>query len=141
MKYLKLIPVFLVIMAINSCSGKKNTGTSKEDAAGSGKAEIFFNTLEHDFGTVTEGEKVACVFKYENRGTADLVILEATTSCGCTIPRFNDEPVAPGEGGTIEVVFDTSNRSGVQYKSIELKSNATERVAVLRITADIITNN
>jgi hypothetical protein len=93
---------------------------------------------EHAFGKVTEGEKVAYVFSFVNNGPGNLVIASASTSCGCTVPKYDRKPIAPGKGGSLEVVFDTSARSGTQTKTVSVHSNSRTPVVVLKITAEVI---
>ncbi|MBK7132897.1 MAG: DUF1573 domain-containing protein [Bacteroidales bacterium] len=128
-------------VAIN-CTGRKNESESSSPAVFSadGKAEISFREYEHDFGKVSEGEKIAYVFTFENSGTTDLVIKSASSTCGCTVPKYDTRPVSPGKGGNLEVVFDTSGRSGQQTKTITVKSNASKPVVLLKITAEVVTN-
>lgn len=126
----------IIIFTVASCQSGAGIEDSKEKSSGS--PVIAFSKLEYDFGKITEGEKVACIFKYRNTGDGDLIIHSATTSCGCTIPRFDDEPIAPGEEGVMEVVFDSRSREGVQTKTITVRSNASVKVVVLRIIAEVI---
>ena len=105
-----------------------------------GQPSIYFPELNHDFGKIKEGEKVACLFKFENRGEGNLLINSVTTSCGCTVPRFSEEPVPPEGSGTIEVTFDSAYREGHQTKTVQVRSNADTPVVILIITAEIITN-
>jgi hypothetical protein len=132
----RIILPSLVLMHIllSRCgnSGNNSTGISQADT---GTAKIVFREYEHNFGKVSEGEKIAYVFKFENQGTSDLVIASATTSCGCTVPEYDTRPVPPGGSGNLEVVFDTSGRSGMQTKTIAVKSNAKPSVVILKITA------
>ena len=126
---------FLVLTYCGNISGTgsgESTGTSD-----TGTAVISFKEYEHDFGKVTEGEKVGYIFTFENSGTGNLVITATSTSCGCTVPKFSKKPVKPGEGGNIEVVFDTSGRTGIQSKTVSVKSNASVPVVLLKITADV----
>lgn len=132
--------LLLSILFVQACQqGNKSPQTGSSTGNG-GDAEITFNSIEHDFGKITEGEKVACVFSFENTGTGDLVIASATTSCGCTVPEFDDKPIPPGGKGTMEVVFDSSGREGMQTKTITVRSNAVKQVMILKITAEVITN-
>lgn len=127
---------FLLIAGCGSGSGNVNM-VSDHSLSDTGKAIIIFKEYEHSFGKVEEGEKVACVFRFENQGTANLVIQNAITSCGCTVPKYDRKPIPPGKGGNLEVVFDTSGRNGLQTKTITVKSNATASVILLKITADV----
>jgi hypothetical protein len=106
-----------------------------------GKARIVFREYEHSFGKVTDGEKVSYVFKFNNIGTADLVISSALTTCGCTVPEYDKKPIPPGGTGNMEVVFDTSGKVGMQTKTITVKSNAEKPVVLLKITAEVIAGN
>ena len=135
-----LIFLLAILLASGCRQGNKNQQTESSAGKG-GVAEITFNSIEHDFGKITEGEKVACVFSYENTGTGDLVIASATTSCGCTVPEFDNKPIPPGKKGIMEVVFDSSGREGMQTKTITVRSNAAKQVMILKITAEVITNN
>jgi hypothetical protein len=104
-----------------------------------GTAVITFKSLEHNFGQVKEGEKVGCIFTYTNTGDADLVLTAATASCGCTVPKYSKKPVPPGGTGTIEAIFDTSGREGIQTKTVVVQSNAENNMIILRIIAEVMT--
>jgi hypothetical protein len=132
-----LISVILVISLTSAC--KPGTGKSSADSASivPGNGEIVFREYEHDFGKVTEGEKLSYVFTFENKGTSDIVITSASTTCGCTVPKYDKKPIPPGSVGSLEVVFDTSGRSGMQTKTVTVKSNAKTPVVLVKITAEI----
>ena len=137
----KIIVIFfiLVVIALSGC----NSGNSKTPSAGNpaGTSEISFREYEHDFGKVAEGEKLSYIFIFDNKGKSDLVVSSASTTCGCTVPKYDAKPISPGANGKIEVVFDTSGRSGKQTKTITVKSNASKPVVLLKITAEVITND
>jgi hypothetical protein len=134
--------IFLMIFLTACNSGQ---GTKAEDKSGipaQGEvAEISFREYEHDFGKITEGEKVAYIFSFENKGPGNLVIASASTSCGCTVTKYDRTPIPPGKGGSLEVVFDSNGRNGVQTKTISVRSNSKTHVAILKITADVISSN
>lgn len=99
---------------------------------------IHFQKEVHDFGIIIQGEKVAHRFKFKNIGKSNLVIKNATASCGCTVPSFSQKPIAPGEEGEIEVVFNSANRSGRQTKSITVWSNSQPNQNKLAIECEIV---
>jgi hypothetical protein len=136
-----IFPVLLILI-LTGCTGKPGKGKTESQASrDTGKAVLSFIQNEHDFGKVKEGEKVGCIFTFLNTGTADLVITSAITSCGCTVPKYDKRPISPGESGTMEVVFDTSGRFGMQTKTITIKSNAATPVVLLQIRAEVITSS
>jgi hypothetical protein len=142
-KGLSLLTGVLVITILVGCGGKKGKEAAGENLQGAdtGKAIITFTEYDHNFGMVKEGEKVGCIFTFTNTGTSDLVIKSASTSCGCTVPKYSRKPVHPGESGTLEVVFNTSGINGYQIKSISVNSNAITPVVVLLIKAEVTYSN
>ncbi len=136
-----ILPVLLILIG-SGCTGKSRKGTiNLKASADTGKAIITFIQYEHDFGKVKEGEKVGYIFSFQNTGTANLVITSATTSCGCTVPKYDTKPISPSETGHMEVIFDTSGRYGIQTKTITVKSNAATPVVLLQIKAEIINSS
>src|SRR5512133_1747732 len=136
MKRFKSLYIIVVLfLLIWQCTGKtgKNTGTG----VNAGTPEMAFSEYEHDFGKVSEGEKVSYLFRFENKGSGDLVIASVMTTCGCTVTKYDRKPIHPGASGTIEAVFDTTGRDGMQTKTITVNSNAPVPVILLKITAEV----
>ncbi len=133
--------LMVAAMLTGSC-GQSQAGQAKNVSSDTtGTAMLTFNSPEHDFGKVKAGERVGCIFTYTNSGDADLIITSASASCGCTVPKYDKKPVPPGGTGTIEVVFDTSGREGLQTKTVVVQSNAENNIVILRIIADVIKNS
>ncbi len=97
------------------------------------KPEFLFNEIEHDFGTVNEGDVVEHTFNFRNTGQSPLVIDRATASCGCTVPDWPKEPIPVGESGEIKVRFDTRNKPNQQTKTITITANTDPMLTRLRI--------
>ncbi len=98
---------------------------------------IEFDKVEYDFGTAKEGEKVKGTFKVTNKGKSKLVIFSAKASCGCTVPDWPKEPIAPGATAEIKFTFNTKGRSGKQTKTITLKTNTKKGAERLKIKGTI----
>ncbi len=96
-----------------------------------------FAEMEHDFGAINEGEVVQHTFSFTNTGEAPLVIQNASASCGCTVPQWPKEPVAVGETGEIQVRFDSSNKPGMQNKTIRITANTDPATTTLRIKSNV----
>jgi hypothetical protein len=128
---------FLSACLFARCGNMGSSSAASPAAADTGTAKIVFKEYEHHFGKVSEGEKLSYVFRFENQGTGALLITAATASCGCTVPKFDKKPIAPGGSGNIEVVFNTAGKSGMQTKTISIRSNARPPVTLLKITAEV----
>jgi hypothetical protein len=99
---------------------------------------MTFDKISHDFGTIEEGEKVTTQFSFTNTGKSDLIIVDARGSCGCTVPEYpKNTPIKPGDSQTITVSFDSSNKPGVQQKSVTLSANTASGREMLRIKANV----
>jgi len=140
MKKIIVFSWILVILLASGC-GSRSGNNPKVSGQKNGTSEINFREYQHDFGKVAEGEKLSYTFTFENKGTTDLIINSASTSCGCTVPKYDSKPIPSGGSGNLEVVFDTSGRNGTQTKVITVKSNAATQVVLLKITAEVVTND
>ncbi len=100
-------------------------------------AKIEFEKMVHDYGSIEYGANGQCTFDFKNTGNAPLIISNAKGSCGCTVPSWPKEPIAPGATATITVKYDTK-RPGAINKSVTITSNAVdEPTAVLRIKGNV----
>ena len=140
-KLLFILAAVLTAILQYSCNNNTTGGREQTDQAKSADITgISFREYEHNFGKVTEGEKVACTFTFENSGKGPLVISSVTSSCGCTVPKYDTKPVLSGSTGNVEVIFDSSGRNGRQTKTITVRSNASKPIVLLRISGEVITS-
>lgn len=86
---------------------------------------MVFDTETVDYGTIEQGADGQRQFVITNNGTEPLVISNAVGSCGCTVPTFPKEPIAPGAKAVLGVKYDT-NRVGGFTKSVTITSNAKD---------------
>lgn len=102
-----------------------------------GGAEIAFEKDVHDFGKLKQFGNATTEFTFTNTGDAPLIISNCKGSCGCTVPTWPREPIAPGASASIKVKYD-SKRVGPINKSVTITSNATNTPSkVIRITGNI----
>lgn len=99
---------------------------------------IVFNDEKHDFGKITQGEKVSYSFVFKNTGGSDLVISTAQGSCGCTIPSYPKMAIKSGQISQVDVVFDSEGKSGLVQKTVTLVTNCNPSTKVLTISATVI---
>ncbi|WP_303811049.1 DUF1573 domain-containing protein [Apibacter mensalis] len=75
-----------------------------------------------DYGNVNKGSNGKRIIKIQNVGDKPLIISNINTSCGCTVPQWTTEPIAPGKKGEITVTYNTSN-VGRFSRTITISSN------------------
>jgi len=86
-------------------------------------AKMSFEETTHEFGTVLEGTQVDHIFKFTNTGKVPLLISEAKATCGCTVPEYPKEAIAPGESSQVSVKFNTAGKKKEQVKPVTLTAN------------------
>lgn len=96
--------------------------------------EITFSETEHDFGTIEQNTNVEHTFTFTNTGKAPLVITNATSSCGCTVPTWTKDPIAPGESGEMLVKFNGTGQNQVT-KTVNITANTEAGKEQLKIKA------
>jgi hypothetical protein len=101
------------------------------------KPEMSFDEKDFEFGEIMQGDKVEHTFKFTNTGKAPLVISNARASCGCTVPQWPKEAIAPGAEGEIHVVFNSRGKSGRQNKSIRITTNIGEEPVVIYLKGNV----
>lgn len=94
-----------------------------------------FDKTVYDFGTVADGAVVETTFILTNVGKSALVITDAKTTCGCTVPSWpKNKPILPGETTEIKVKFNTAGKGGGrQVKDVTLFTNTAVGREVLKL--------
>lgn len=102
-------------------------------------AEIEFEFDSYDFGEVNDGEIVEVDFNFTNSGKSDLIIFDASASCGCTVPEYpQNVNIKPGQSDKLKVRFDTANKPGKQIKSVTLTTNTNSGKKIIRISGFVL---
>ena len=117
---------------------EENVAAAADRDKNTGKFPVMqFEETVYDFGTIDQGTNVEHRFTFTNTGDAPLVIVDAKSSCGCTVPEKPKDPIAPGKNGQIKVKYDT-NRVGPIRKTVTVYSNATEPIKALKIKGEVL---
>ena len=129
----KVLSLFIVTAFVFSAFAQDaNADKSKKVK----EPEITFETLVHDYGNIMQGDNGTCEFVFKNTGKADLLLTNCRSSCGCTVPEWPKDPIAPGKKATIKVKYNTQ-RVGAINKSITVESNAVNNRVVLNIKGNV----
>lgn len=110
--------------------------TNAKAVGGSGPM-ISLDKEVHDYGIIDQGANGTCEFKVTNTGDQPLIISNCKGSCGCTVPKCDTAPVAPGQSTIVTVQYD-SKRVGPINKSVTITSNAVNAPQkVVRIKGEV----
>ena len=127
--------VFTLLFLTSNAQDVKKDDTSQKnevETPESSNATIDFESKVIDYGTIEYNSDGARKFIFTNNGTDPLQIKSARGSCGCTVPTWPKEPIAPGETAEIGVKYAT-NRVGPFTKTITLSTNASKKPVILTI--------
>lgn len=142
-----LFSIFFMGLIFTSCNSDPSKKVKEENLkAVQEKAlqklessEITFDFDNYNYGEVVDGDVVEVDFNFTNTGNSDLIIFDASASCGCTVPEYpKNKNIKPGEGGNIKVMFDTSNKPGKQVKSVTLSTNTNSGKKIIRINGFVL---
>jgi len=130
----KLITLSIALLAFTFSNAQettkitKKTKTTKTTTVALPKVEgagMVFVSETIDYGTVAANSDGKREFVFTNNGNKPLIITNATGSCGCTVPTYSKEPIAPGAKGAIGVKYDTSRAGQPFTKTVTITSNAS----------------
>ena len=139
----KALIVATTALVLGSCGQDGSQGKSVEEIKTDGKissiirspisadgtvdtvnvAKMVFEETEFNFGEIDEGAVIVHEFKFTNTGKVPLVINNAHSTCGCTIPQWPKDPIGPGKSGVIHVEFNTKQKHDVQEKPVIITAN------------------
>lgn len=142
MKKSVLLVAILSVFAFSSCKDnaadkviEENVAAAEARDADSGKFPVMtFEESQFDFGTIDQNTHVEHVFKFKNTGDSPLMIVNAKSSCGCTVPEYTKEPVAPGASGELLVKFNGAGQNQVS-KTVTITTNTKAGTESLVIKA------
>ena len=123
-----ILSVMLILLAFSSQSFSSNPITKN--------AKITWVATVFDFGTITKGEPVSHEFEFTNSGDAPLIIMDVKATCGCTVPVYPKEPIAPGESEIIKVTYNAA-KPGAFHKKVNVFTNTEEKAFVLNIKGEV----
>ena len=131
----KILLSLVIAFSFFAVSAQSDNDASVSEAEVSGP-KIEFKSKVIDYGVIDNKSDGARKFVFSNTGTEPLIIKNAKGSCGCTVPTWPREPIAPGESGEIGVQYDTK-RVGKFTKTITLSTNASKAPVILTIKGEV----
>lgn len=119
----------------NQAQAPQNNGASIPASSETKKTTINWDNMVHDFGNVKQNSENKYSFDFTNTGSEPLVITNAVGSCGCTVPDYPKEPIAPGASAQINVVYKPGTQENQQEKTVTVTANTEPVNTTLKIRA------
>jgi Protein of unknown function (DUF1573) len=86
--------------------------------------KIVIEKMDHEFGRISDEQKLTVEFPFTNNGEGPLVFKDQPrASCGCTAGKLPKLEFAPGEGGTLTVTYDPHGKHGDQNQRVMADTN------------------
>ncbi len=98
---------------------------------------LKWDEVVYDFGTIYQGDVAQKNFTFTNTGTAPLLIVNATSTCGCTVPEWPKKPILPDSSGSVLVKFNSANKEGPQNKEVTIFANTIPNQSKINIKGNV----
>lgn len=100
---MKKIALFSFALLIFSASKAQTSAeTAKKDIS----SLIELKETDHDFGKIPYGKPAEFVLEVKNISADSIKVENVVAGCGCTTPKWNAGPYAPGETFKITIGFN-----------------------------------
>jgi|UniRef100_UPI0040472956 hypothetical protein len=129
MKKIALLFIFFILAFANQVQAQETVPV------------ISFKENSIDFGDIVQGQKVEHTFVLTNTGKQPLIISNVAATCGCTVPSWPKEPVAPGKSAEIKVSFNSTGKVGKQNSVVRIYSNASEPIEKVSLISNVLTKS
>lgn len=102
-----LLVLFVSTLILNIGSAQKVSSIMK------------FDIETYDLGPIKRGEKRTFKYTFENTGKEDIII-DLVSGCDCTTLEWPRLPINPGDKGSIDVIFDSTEKEDSEPVDIDI---------------------
>ncbi len=127
MKQIKMTAIIMAMLPFFSFTVLKNTLSL---------AKVSWAAEVHDFGEIAKGKPVSIEFSFTNTGDEPLLIADVVPGCGCTVPDYSKEPIAPGKSSSIKVTYNAAT-AGAFAKTVTVNFQEAALKKVLNIKGTV----
>lgn len=104
---------------------------------------LVLDSQTYDLGAVTNGDVLSFEIPLVNEGSGKLVIMNVSTSCGCTSGSVEPAELDPDEEGVLIVEFDSGahgpDANGPVTRQVFIASNDPDQPELtFEFTADVL---
>ena len=137
-KYMKnILTLIAMVFCVGYLSAQTAAPASNTTPAKTGGPHLQWEATVIDYGEIKKGSDPLRKALFTNTGTEPLIIKIARGSCGCTVPTWPKDPIAPGGTGEIMVEFSSKGKLGPQSKTVTLTANTNPAQTFLTIKGEV----
>lgn len=96
-----------------------------------------WDKMVNDFGDIALSIPKTADFTLTNAGKEPLIISSVRASCGCTNPKFSQEPVLPGKTSVVSATYNAA-APGIFSKTVTVITNADPNPVILIIKGNVL---
>lgn len=129
MKQIKMTAIILAMLPFFSFTAFKSASPFPV-------AKVNWVKEIHDFGEIPKGKPVSADFSFTNTGDEPLFVADVVPGCGCTVPDYPKEPIAPGKSANIKVTYNAA-QPGAFAKAVTVNFQDAALKKVLNIKGSV----
>lgn len=133
-KLLTLLPALAIGMLLHAQTQTQTTPATPVEV----EKYVEFKEVDHDFGKIPQGKPAEFDLYMKNISNDSLRIDEVKVGCGCTTPRYEHGPYAPGETFKVTVGYNAS-ATGVFSKMITIYFNNNAMQKIIKFHGETFT--
>ncbi len=135
---LTIVTILLVgSMLISQKSNAQGASAISFGAVFNKAAVLTWEKTNMDFGKIPQNVPVKMTFNFTNTGTAPLIIMTVTPSCGCTATDFTKSSIEPGQKGFVTLTYNAS-AVGVFSKTATVNANTIPGAIILEFNGEVL---
>jgi len=86
-----------------------------------------------EMGDIREGSTIENIYTLNNPTDSTIYLDSIISQCGCTVPELTQDFIPPGENIEIKLIFDSTDKTGFQTKSVVIYSSSFSEPKLLTI--------
>ncbi len=130
LKYLNLFAIVFLTLAVSCNKVGENAVTSMK----------IEDPVRH-YSPIMQGVKQNISVKVSNTGSEPLLLKNVFPSCGCTIAKFPDHAIAPGNDAAIELEYDSNKNTGYTRVYTTITANTPEKAHTVFFDINVVPNS
>ncbi|MFK7807779.1 MAG: DUF1573 domain-containing protein [Saprospiraceae bacterium] len=99
-------------------------------------AALSWDQTTNELGTISQNVPKTAEFVLTNNSNEAIIITNVKSACGCTVPAYQKEPLAPGTSTTIKATYNAKKVGNFQ-KTIKVYTSASDKAIPLTLKGKV----